>query len=183
MYNLYAHTHTQTRYLPHESGPRAVSSLFLPLLMIDNIEKKTSWCCVHQTQPRRRVRHAVFKAAFGMWNIKQASCQARSHGTFWWHALLFIALSAPFSLVLRVFLWLSALSLALFQLLFAVLARAFCLGLGPPFPSPTHILWVTAQRQNCPLPDFYLRSAGEVKLISEETQPHDSRLCWRSRWA
>lgn len=112
---------------------------FLFLSMIKGVWKRHP-DAVYQMQPCRRVRYAAFEVTFGMWNIKQGLCQVRSHGTFWWHALLFTALSAPFSLVLRVFLRLSAplssLSFAPFWLLFAVLARAFAEAWVPPAQPP-----------------------------------------------
>lgn len=146
---------------------------FKPFLlpMIKDVGRGASWCGAYQTQPCWRVRYAAFEATFGMWNIKQVLCQLRSHGTFWWHALLFTALSAPFSLALRVFLRLSALQLR------CQLCRLHCFGfclqfwherlprLGPPPPpSPlsqqpppsTHPFSDSSKlkRRNRPLPDF-----------------------------
>lgn len=119
--------------------PQCSFHFFLHLPMIKDAWKRHP-DAVYQMQPCRRVRYAAFEATFGMWNIKQGLCQVRSHGTFWWHALLFTALSAPFSLVLRVFLRLSAplssLSFAPFWLLFAVLARAFAEAWVPPARPP-----------------------------------------------
>lgn len=72
---------------------------------------------------------------------------------FWWHALLFTALSAPFSLVLSVFLWLSVPPPSLSFAPFWRLCLQFWHERLPPPPPLT--LWVTAQRQKCPLLDFY----------------------------
>lgn len=104
----YTNTHTNISFLTNQIGSECSFKLFLLLPKIKDAGKNGILMLRLSNTAMLACQICRLWATFGMWNIKRGLCQVRSHGTFWWPALLFTALSAPFSLVLRVFLRLSA---------------------------------------------------------------------------
>lgn len=170
----YTNTHTNISFLTNQIGSECSFKLFLLLPKIKDAGKK--W---HPDAAFIKHSHAGVSdmpPLSNIWDVKYQTGFVPSKITrnilmacpFVYSSISsFLTCSQSFSAAVGSAATLSALSFAPFWLLFAVLARAFALAWVPPNPST---LWVTTQRQTCPLPDFYSLSAGEVKLISEKTQ-------------